>query len=350
MSEHIVVAQPIDDEGLRRIRRIAAGARVDCVAPYGAGYHLPAELADTATVLFADLAPANVGDMAALSWLQLGSAGYAQLAGAGLRPEVAVTNASGVNDIPIAEWCLLMMLTFRRRFTTILDEQRAHHWNRDAAFQAELRGQRVGIVGYGNIGQEVARLARAVGLEVWCLSRSAPGPRPDRYDPLDRPESDWPVPDRAFTFDQRADFYAGLDYLVIATPATASTRGLFDTAAFEALPSHAVVLNPARAPIVDEHALRQALLTGTIAGAALDVHYRAPLRPDDPSWNLPNTVITSHISGSSSSTHYATRLWDLFCRNLEHRLAEKKLLNLIDADGLDQSRQQPTKPPPKESP
>ncbi|WP_051426193.1 NAD(P)-dependent oxidoreductase [Jiangella gansuensis] len=334
MSEHIVVAQPVDDEGLRRVRRLAADARVDCVAPFGTGHHLPAELADTATVLFADLVPANVGDMKALSWLQLGSAGYAQLAGTGLRPEVAVTNASGVNDIPIAEWCLLMMLTFRRRFTSMLDEQRARCWNRDPAFQAELRGLRVGIVGYGNIGQEVARLARAVGLEIWSLSRSAPGPRRGRYDPLDRPEEDWPVPDRSFGFDRSADFYSGLDYLIVATPDTPSTRGLVDAAAFAALPPHAIVLNPARAPVVDEAALRHALISGQIAGAALDVHYRAPMRPDDPTWDLPNTVVTSHISGSSSSTHFRSRVWDLFYRNLDRHLFGRDLLNRIEPADL----------------
>ncbi|PZF80352.1 NAD(P)-dependent oxidoreductase [Jiangella anatolica] len=337
MSEHIVVAQPVDHAGLRRVRELAGAARVDVVAPYGPGEPLPAELT-TATVLFADHLPGDVEDLAALRWLQLGSAGYAQLAGAPLRPGVAVTNASGVNDIPIAEWCLLMMLTFRRRLPAILAEQRARHWNRAAVFQAELRGLRAGFAGYGNVGQEAARLARAAGLEVWTLTRSAPGPRAGRYDPLDRPSSDWPVPDRAFGYDQRTEFYAGLDYLVVAVPSAASTQGLIDAAALAALPPHAVLLNPARAHVVDESALRDALTSGAIAGAALDVHYRSPLAPDDPVWDLPNTVITPHISGSTGSTHFVPRLWDLFGRNLARHLAGEPLLNLIEPADLELGR------------
>ncbi|WP_082155003.1 NAD(P)-dependent oxidoreductase [Jiangella alkaliphila] len=338
MAEHLVVAQPVDDDGLRRVRDLAGGARIDIVAPYGAGDRLPDELARTATVLFADQCPAGVEDLTALRWLQLGSAGYAQLAGQPLRPDVAVTNASGVNDVPIAEWCLLMMLTFRRRFPTMLAEQRARRWNRDAAFQAELRGSRVGFVGYGNVGQEAARLARLAGLEIWTLTRSAPGPRTGRFDPFDRPESDWPEPDRAFGFDQRADFYAGLDYLVVATPSTSSTQGLVDAAALAALPSHAVLLNPARAQVVDEPALRDALVSGAIAGAALDTHYRSPLDPADPTWDLPNVVVTPHISGSTGSTYFRPRLWELFGRNLARHLAGEPLLNLIPTAELELGR------------
>ncbi|TDC48612.1 D-2-hydroxyacid dehydrogenase [Jiangella ureilytica] len=337
MSEHIVVAQPVDDAGLRRVRELAGDARVDVVAPYGPGERLPAALT-TATVLFADQCPAGAEELTRLRWLQLGSAGYAQLAGAQLRPGVAVANASGVNDIPIAEWCLLMMLTFRRRLPTILAEQRSRRWNRAAAFQAELRGLRVGFAGYGNVGQESARLARAAGLEIWTLTRSAPGPRAGRYDPLDRPEPDWPVPNRAFGYDRRAEFYAGLDYLVVAVPAASSTQGLIDAAALAALPPHAVLLNPARAHVVDERALRDALATGAIAGAALDTHYRSPLAADDPVWDLPNTVITPHISGSTGSTHFVARLWDLFGRNLARHLAGRPLLNLIDPADLELGR------------
>ncbi|SDT44170.1 NAD(P)-dependent oxidoreductase [Jiangella sp. DSM 45060] len=338
MSEHIVVAQPVDDDGLRRVRDLVGPARVDHIAPYGAGDRLPGALARTATVLFADQLPAGVEDLTALRWLQLGSAGFAQVAGAPLRPDVAVTNASGVNDIPIAEWCLLMMLTLRRRLPAMLAEQRARSWNRAAAFQAELRGGRVGFVGYGNVGQEAARLARSAGLEIWTLTRSAPGPRTGRFDPLDRPASDWPEPDRAFGFDRGAEFYAGLDYLVVATPSTSSTRGLVDAAALAALPSHAVLLNPARAHVVDESALREALNSGAIAGAALDVHYRSPLTADDPVWDLPNTVITPHVSGSTGSTYFLPRLWELFHRNLARHLAGEPLLNLIDPADLELGR------------
>lgn len=335
MTERILVAQPPHDAGLDRVRRIAPDADVEVVEPFGPDAVLPEELIRDATVLFSDMCPANVAAMPRLRWVQLGSHGYAQLNGVALPPGATVTNASGVNDIPIAEWCVMMLLAFARDLPGMLEAQREHRWDRDARFQAELRGHRVGILGYGNIGGELARLCRALGLEVWVCSRFRPGGRELRYDPLDRPAGSAPEPDRTFTPDQRDEFLAGLDYLVVTTPVTSGTRGWVDAAALRRLPAHAVLLNPARAGVVDEAALLTALRDGTIAGAALDDHYRQPMPPDDPFFDLPNVIVTSHISGSGSSTWFVHRIWDLFARNLERHLAGDRLLNVIARDDLE---------------
>ena len=323
---YILVAQPVEPAGLARCRTIAPGAVIDVVEPFGADHVLPPQLACRTGILFADVPPSNVADMGSLRWIQLGSHGYSQFNGIALPPGVQVCNASGVNDIPIAEWCLLMMLAFERGLVRMLGEQRAHRWNRDVQFQAELRGRRVGILGYGNIGQELARRCRALGLQVWALSRFRPGARELRYHP---DEVSAPVPDRRFSPSQRAEFLAGLDYLVVTTPATSATRGYLDSAALAELPPHAVLLNPARAHIVDEPALLAALRAGTIAGAALDDHYRTPMPADDPFWDLPNTIVSPHVSGSTGSTYYRERIWDLFNRNLRRDLNREPLLNLI---------------------
>ncbi|TDD68955.1 D-2-hydroxyacid dehydrogenase [Jiangella aurantiaca] len=335
MTERILVAQPLYDAGLARVRRLAPDAVVEVVEPFGPSTVLPEALVRDVTVLFSDLCPANVAAMPRLRWVQLGSHGYSQLNGLTLPPGTTVANASGVNDIPIAEWCVMMMLAFGRDLPGMLAAQREHRWDRDARFQAELRGRRVGLFGYGNIGRELARLCRALGLEVWTLSRFRPGARELRYDPLDRPAGSVPVPDRTFAAEQRDEFLAGLDYLVVTTPVTSATRGWVDAAALRGLQPHAVLLNPARAGVVDEAALLAALRDGTIAGAALDDHYRQPMPPDDPFFELPNVIVTSHISGSSSSTWFVERIWDLFTRNLERYLAGDPLLNVIARDDLE---------------
>ncbi|WP_116950995.1 D-2-hydroxyacid dehydrogenase [Jiangella endophytica] len=335
MAERILVAQPVHEAGLDRVRRLAPDAVVEVIEPFGPGAILPEPLVRDVTVLFSDLCPANLDAMPRLRWVQLGSHGYSQLNGLSLPPATTVANASGVNDIPIAEWCLLMMLALGRDLPGMLAAQREHRWDRDARFQAELRGRRVGIFGYGNIGRELARSCRALGLEVWALSRFRPGGRELRYDPLDRPTRTVPVPDRRFAPEQRDEFLAGLDHLVVTTPVTSATRGWVDAAALRLLPPHAVLLNPARAGVVDEAALLAALRDGTIAGAALDDHYRQPMPPDDPFFDLPNVIVTSHISGSSSSTWFTERVWDLFARNLERHLAGDRLLNVIARDDLE---------------
>jgi phosphoglycerate dehydrogenase-like enzyme len=308
---------------------VAALARVTRVEPVGPGGAIGAALAETATVLFADHPPAEIADMRRLRWIQLGSHGYEQFIGAPLHSDVVVTNASGVHDPPIAEWCVMMLYALGRRLPAMLAAQRERRWDRSPAFQAELRGTRVGVLGFGNIGREVTRHCLALGFEVCVMSRGGIRDRGPRYDPMHRPAADVPTPTRVFTLDQRAQFYAGLDALIVTTPLTAHTRGLVDATALATLPPGALLLNPARARVVDEPALIDALRSGHLGGAALDDHYRQPLPADDPFWDLPNTIVTAHISGSNGSPWFRHRIWDLFLTNLRRHTAGDPLLNVI---------------------
>ncbi|TDD96771.1 D-2-hydroxyacid dehydrogenase [Jiangella asiatica] len=328
MTESVLVAMPVHDAWLARVRERLPGGVVDCREPIRPGQRLPVAEIGERTVLFADHVPANAEDMPALRWIQLGSAGYQQLAGRQLAAGVRVTNASGVNDVPIAEWCVLMMLALARRLPDSLRDQAERRWDRDVSYQSELRGRRVGIFGYGSIGREVARLCRALGLEVWAVARSGVEPRPHRYHPDDSLEE--VRPDRGFAPAQLDAFLRGLDVLAITSPLTPRTRGVFGARELALLPRHAVLLNPARAHVVDESALLAALRDGTLAGAALDSHYREPMPPDDPFWTAPNTIVTPHVSGSTGSTHFADRVWDLFARNLDRYRTGAPLLNEID--------------------
>ena len=334
-SPNILVAQPVHERRLAVVRGLAPGlATVDIRDPIGPGQRLPDDDLRDRTVLFTDHCPANVEVMTSLRWIQLGSAGYQQLAGLDLPEGIRVTNVSGVNDIPIAEWCLLMMLSSVRDFPQLLRRQGEHVYDRAAGFQAELRGRRVGIFGYGSIGREVARLAKAVGLDVWALSRSGFGARPLRYG-AGWTEAGAIRPDREFGADELGEaFLRGLDFLVVTTPLTDATRGVIGTRELASLPAHAVVINPARAHVIDESALLAALHDGTIGGAALDSHYREPMPPGDPFWDAPRTTITPHVSGSTGSTHFVDRLWELFELNVGRYLAGEPLVNEINAADL----------------
>lgn len=326
---HLLIAQPIDPTGLRQVEGLLPDAVITCRDPIPPGGVLPETEITDCTILFADHCPANADAMRRLRWIQLGSAGYQQLSRLPLAPEVRVSNASGVNDIPIAEWCLLMMLSFTRGFPRMLHDHRERVWSREVQYQAELRGRRVGIFGYGSIGQEVARLSRTFGLEVWALSRGGFAPRGDRYavpPPTATPDE---PPDRSFGPDELQEFLRDLDFLVIAAALTRDTAGRFGATELGWLPRRAVVLNPARAHIIDETALLTALRDSTIGGAALDTHYREPMPDDDPFWEAPNTIVTPHISGSTGSTHFAPRLWQLFTRNLGRFLTGEPLFNEI---------------------
>lgn len=330
-SPNILVAQPVHERRLAVVRGLAT---VDVRDPIVPGQRLPDDDLRDRTVLFTDHCPANVEVMTSLRWIQLGSAGYQQLAGLELPEGIRVTNASGVNDIPIAEWCLLMMLSSVRDFPQILRRQAEHVYDRAARFQAELRGRRVGIFGYGSIGREVGRLARAVGLEVWALSRSGFGARPLRYG-AGWTEAGAIRPDREFGAHELGEaFLRGLDFLVVTAPLTDATRGVIGARELASLPRHAVVINPARAHVIDESALLAALRDEAIGGAALDSHYREPMPPGDPFWDAPRTTITPHVSGSTGSTHFVDRLWELFELNVGRYLAGEPLFNEISAADL----------------
>jgi len=333
---NILVALPIDADGLARVRAIAAGCPVDRIDWLPPDTELPAELIRERTVLLADFAPRNLSAMARLRWLQLGSAGYEQLTGLPLRRMgIRITNASGVNDVAIAEWCVAMLLAFERDVPEMLRLQAGRAWERREKFQSELRGRRVGIVGYGNIGRETARLCRALGMEVWAMSRGPIGPRPLRYALPGTGDAEGAIPSRRFGPDETAEFLPHLDYLILTAALNPGSHDLLGARELRLLPPRAVLLNPARAHLVDETALLRALRAGWIAGAALDSHYREPLSTDDPFWELRNVVITPHISGSGGSPHYQSRLWELFALDLERYLAGQPLLNEVSWSDLD---------------
>lgn len=330
IPKRVLIGLPVSADQLNELRARAPGYTFTEIDPITKGTALPAELARDCNVLIADFPPANLPEMQHLAWIQLGSAGYMQLVGHPLRQMgVRVTNASGVNDIPIAEWCLLMMLAFERDLPDMLSLQQNRMWDRKARFQSEIRGRRVGIIGYGNIGRQVARLCRGIDLEVWAMNRHPIGPTPDKFVPAGSGDPSGTLPHRCFAIDQMEDFLPHLDYLVISTALSPATHGLLGARELRMLPKHAVILNPARAHLIDEAALRQALESGEIAGLALDSHYREPMAPDDQTWDLPNVVLTPHISGSTASRRYLSRLWELVALNLDRFIADRSLLNLV---------------------
>jgi phosphoglycerate dehydrogenase-like enzyme len=332
---HIVVSVPPWPEGEQKVQELVTGGTIQLVDPALQPGAWPIDLIRAGTVLLCEIPPANAGDMISLEWIQLGSAGYEQLRGLPLRARgVRVTTASGANDVPIAEWCFTMMVMFERDFRRLLANQRARVWDRDARFQSELRGRRAGIIGYGNIGREVGRMCRCLGLELWAMDRAPIGPRPHRYVPPGTGDPEGVLPHRKFVTDQMADFLPYLDYLILTMPLTLATRGIIGERELRMLPPSAVLLNPARGPLVDEAALLAALREGWIAGAALDAHYYYPLPPEHPLWAMPNVILTPHISGSSAGREFLPRVWELFAENLARYLAGRPLLNELSAAEL----------------
>jgi phosphoglycerate dehydrogenase-like enzyme len=279
--------------------------------------------------LFCTFPPSNLGDMTALRWVQISSAGYSQLFGLDLAARgVRATNARGCFDVPIGEWCVAMMVNLVRDLRQMIRNQESATWDRSAIFQRELRGMTVGLWGYGGLGRETARLAKQMGLHIHVLTRSGKvEPRRDVYTVEGTGDAGGVLPDRVFKSGQEPEFLEALDFLVVALPFTKATEGMIGERELRALPRSAYLLNPARGPIVQLDALLLALRENWIAGAALDTHYQYPTPPDHPLWGFPNVIFTPHIAGSTLSPRFRARLWDIFVTNA-HRFARgEPLLN-----------------------
>lgn len=255
-----------------------------------------------------------------LRWAHSGAAGV----GGALYPEmrdspVVLTNSAGIHAEPIADTVLAMALHFARGLDFAVRAQAERRWDRgpfDAA-DAPLRETEelaVGILGLGGIGRAVARRFAALGARVLAVRRGG-ADAPDGVELL-----------RGGGALDRLLEASGV--LVVCVPETPGTRGMIGRAELERLPRGAVLVNVARGRVVDEDALAEALRGGRLRGAALDVFAREPLPPESPLWDLPNVLVTPHVSGTSH--RFWRRETDLVVENVRRYLAGKPLLNTVD--------------------
>ena len=250
-----------------------------------------------------------------LKWIQTISAGVNRFTDADIWDSpVILTSASGIHATPIGEFVLGFMLMFAKQAPLFIRSQLKHEWIR--LIPAVLRDKTVGIVGLGHIGREVARLAKAFGMKVIATRRSASPSSRARY------------VDKMLPVRQLKQLLSESDYVVVATPLTPETTGLIGKPEFKAMKTNAYIINIGRGGIIDETALVQALDSGEIAGAGLDVTATEPLPPDSPLWDRDNVIISPHISGGMED--YMQQATDLFYENLRRYLGGQRLINIVD--------------------
>lgn len=253
-----------------------------------------------------------------LQWVQATSAGiggFVERYGLDRDGAPVFTTAAGTHAAPLAEFALTGALYFVKDVPGLLDHQRRHHWERYTV--ASLAGRRVTVVGLGAIGRHTASVFAGLGAAVTGVGRPG-GSRPDLAG--------------VTTTDTDAldEVLARTDVLVLACPLTPATRGLIDAGRLAALPPGAVLVNIARGSVVDHPALSDALRTGHLRGAALDVTDPEPLPADSPLWDLPSVLVSPH-SASTIDTENAV-LTDLFLDNLERFAQGRALRNRYHPD------------------
>ena len=287
--------------------------------------------------ILCDFLPGNLDDCDSLKMVQLGSAGYSQVFGLPLVARgIRACNGLGNFDVPIAEWNVMNLIMWQRGMLEMQQNQRNAVWDRSARFQSELRGSVVGLFGYGGMARETARLIRNMGMQVWALTRDGSvKSRGNNYRVEGTGDPDGTLCHRTFSMSQKAEFLAGLDYLILAMPITPVTAGIVTESDLKSLKPSAVLLNPARAGLVEESVLIRCLREKWIRGASIDVHYAYPLPPEHPLWHLPNVILTPHIAGSGQSTHFQERIYDIFTQNLARYCSGRPLLNELSPEQIE---------------
>jgi phosphoglycerate dehydrogenase-like enzyme len=332
MPIETLVTVPFPERLLNRLQSISPKLNVISI-PASRPEDIPIEIWARTEILYTTSALPTPELVPALRWVQFHFAGIDRYLSQPLleKDDLLITTLSGAAMSQMAEYVLTMMLALGRKIPALGISQKKSEWPKDKYERFtpfELRGKTVGIVGYGSIGRQIARLLQPFGVTILAAKYNVRQTQDNGYmlDGLGDPQGD--LVHRIYPFQALASMFKECHFAVVTVPLTPQTRGLLNATVLNALKPGAYLVDISRGGVIDQAALLEALKSGKLAGAALDVFPEEPLPPNNPLWQMPNVIITPHISGSSP--HYEERAVDLFSENLHRYLGGLPLYNLFD--------------------
>ncbi len=269
-----------------------------------------------------------------LRWIQTHTAGVEYLVDLPVwESDIKITTASGIHAPIMAQYVMAQILSWANRVPRWIYYQNRGEWPKgrwEKFLPIELKGKTVGILGYGSIGREVARLAKAFDMKVLATKRNARSITDEGYTIPGSGDKKGTVADRIYPTEATGSMVAKCDFVVIALPLTSTSRHLVDERLLKEMKPECFLVNVGRGPIVKQPDLIKALKKGWIAGAGLDVFEIEPLPAESPLWSMENVIISPHISGFTPL--YDERVTDLFTENLRRYLDGRPLLNLVSRE------------------
>ncbi|MCK4577138.1 MAG: D-2-hydroxyacid dehydrogenase [Candidatus Marinimicrobia bacterium] len=244
-----------------------------------------------------------------LKWFQSTFAGVDAVFRRSSRRDYTLTRAAGLFGPSMAEYALAHILSRERQLPTLAASQIERRWN--VVRYRRLADITIGLLGVGNIGLEVARVFKALGVTVWGLR--------NKRQPVENV-------DRIYTSGQLAELLAGSDYVINLLPGTPQTRDLLSGDTLRTCKKGSVFINLGRGDVIDEESLVRAVEKKWLAGAILDVFREEPLPSESPLWQIPGVIITPHVAALG----FATEIADIFIANHERYRAGKPLLHQVD--------------------
>jgi len=356
MGEHLLITFPLEAHLVHRIRDNFGFETIEHYPsiftpgtedPRAVWSHVPADIPENVwkkatVVLTMFIVPENRAQAPNLRFIQCMSAGVELWANDPVfeeAPEIIAASASGVHATNIAEYVIMQSLNAYHRQSVLQEIQHVDkRWTRTKyvppgtiSGSPELRGDVMGILGYGCIGRECARLASAFGLHILAASSSGKQAPAKGFMVEGTGDLDGHIPEAWYSSNDPAllrEFLEKVDILVIACPLTKVTRNIISDETIRFLKKSAYVINIARGPVINHDALYQALEEERIAGAILDVTDPEPLPANHKLWTTKNCTITPHISGAG--TMYETRCIDLLEVNMKRFRKGEPVLNQVD--------------------
>jgi len=330
----VLITTNFNEKQIQRLREVSPRLKINH-HPAKKAEEIPEEEWAPVEVLYtgrtlpqADLAPA-------LRWVQFHFAGIETLVDSPVlsNPEMIVTTLSGAAAAQMAEHAVLMMLALGHFLLEHLANQAKAEWPRDRYERLapyELRGSTVGIVGYGSIGRQIARLLQPFGVTILAAKRDVRQPEDTGYMPEGMGDPGGDFFQRLYPIQALRSMLPVCDYIIVTVPLTDETKGLLGPKELAVCKPGAYLIDISRGGVIDPPVLVQALQEKHLGGAALDVFPEEPLPPGSPLWRIPNVIITPHISGSSRQ--YNERALALFIENLNRYLIGLPLYNRFDPE------------------
>ena len=326
---NVLVTMPFSDRLLDPLRAVSPKLRITREAADRADY-------SATDVLYTGAPPRDLSRAGRLKWVQVHMAGVNTLLDHPLYTDTSVllTTTSGVHAATIAEYAISVLLALAHRVPRMVEWKAKGTWPPDKDrwslfVPTELRGATLGIIGYGSIGRELARIAKtAFGMSVLACKRDPSRREDSGYALAGTGDPEGVLPDAWFSPEKLSDLLARSDAVVMCAPLTPETERMIGAAELRAMKPSAYFVNVGRGATVDEAALARALADKRIAGAAIDVFAEEPPPARHPFYQLDNVIVSPHVSGFLPS--YDERCVELFAENLRRYLVDAPLLNLVD--------------------